>query len=96
MNEKEVIDMKEIESRQQSFTKKDVAMAIAGAAIAVGGLVYAVKEEMAIKDRCMEAGQIDVNRNKTPIYDPKTECRILFFEDENGKPKPIDVIGIRW
>lgn len=88
--------MRQVESREQSFSKKDVAMVIAGAAIAIGGMVYAVKEELAIKDRCIESGQIDVNRVKSPIYDPKTECRILFGEDENGKERPIYVSGIRW
>lgn len=88
--------MRQIEGRERGVSKKDVAMAIAGAAIAVGGVIFAVKDGVARKDRCIEAGQVDVNMNKTPKYDPKTECRILFFEDENGKKRQIDASGIKW
>ena len=86
--------MSQIETKEQGFSKKDIAMVVAGLAITIGGIAYFVQEEKALIGRCLKSGQIDVNRIKTPIYDPRIECRMLFGEDEKGQQRQFS--GMRW
>lgn len=78
---------------ERKLSRREIAEFIfivgVGVVGAVGATVLFAQEQNRLRESCFTAGQIDEKGLKTPLYNPRTECRMLFFEDENGKPKRI-------